>query len=169
MHIIATHINYYQVCKRKLWLFANGIQMEHNSELVAEGKLIGETTYPGRAEKYTEVEIGGVKIDFYDARNKVVHEVKKSDRIENAHIWQVKYYLYKLAQYGVFEATGIIEYPKLRQRETVELKDEDIKLLKQWENDIPELVLNRQCPDVIRKPICKNCSYNDFCYVAESD
>ena len=24
-----THFNYYQVCKRKLWLFANGINMEH--------------------------------------------------------------------------------------------------------------------------------------------
>jgi len=169
MHIIATHINYYQVCKRKLWLFANGIQMEHNSELVAEGKLIGETTYTGRAEKYTEVEIDGVKIDFYDARNKVVHEVKKSDKIEQAHVWQVKYYLYKLVQHGITDATGMIDYPKLRQREAVELKEEDILLIAQWENEIPALIYNDKCPDVIRKPVCKNCSYNDFCYIDESE
>ena len=25
MNITGTHFNYYQVCKRKLWLFANGI------------------------------------------------------------------------------------------------------------------------------------------------
>lgn len=169
MHIIATHINYYQVCHRKLWLFANGIQMEHNSELVAEGKLIGETTYPGRAEKYAEIEIDGVKIDFYDARNKVVHEVKKSDKIEQAHIWQVKYYLYKLAQHGVPDATGMIEYPKLRQRETVELNDGDTLLIQQWEKKISELIHSETCPDVIRKPVCKNCSYNDFCYVNEPE
>ena len=27
MNIIATHINYYFVCKRKLWLFANGVNI----------------------------------------------------------------------------------------------------------------------------------------------
>ena len=63
--------------------------MEHTSDTVAEGKLIGETSYPQRAEKYTEIEIGGSKIDFYDAKNKVIHEVKKSDSIEAAHEWQV--------------------------------------------------------------------------------
>lgn len=34
-----THFNYYMVCHRKLWLFANGINMEHTSDLVYEGKL----------------------------------------------------------------------------------------------------------------------------------
>ncbi|MHB1179040.1 MAG: Dna2/Cas4 domain-containing protein [Daejeonella sp.] len=76
MLLTATDINYYHVCHRKLWLFANGIRMEHTSDVVAEGKLIGETTYPERAEKYTEIEVDGIKIDFYDAKNKVVHEVK---------------------------------------------------------------------------------------------
>jgi CRISPR-associated exonuclease Cas4 len=75
--VTATHINYFFICHRKLWLFANGINMEHTSERVAEGKLIGQTSYPQRAEKYTEIEIGGSKIDFYDAKNKVIHEVKK--------------------------------------------------------------------------------------------
>ncbi len=75
--ITPTHVNYYHICRRKLWLFANGINMEHSSELVAEGKFIGETSYPQRAEKYTELEIEGAKIDFYDAKNKVVHEVEK--------------------------------------------------------------------------------------------
>ena len=28
MRITSTHFNYYQVCKRKLWFFANGINME---------------------------------------------------------------------------------------------------------------------------------------------
>jgi CRISPR/Cas system-associated exonuclease Cas4 (RecB family) len=37
MQIIATHINYYHVCRRKLWLFANGINMEQTSDIVADG------------------------------------------------------------------------------------------------------------------------------------
>lgn len=35
-------------------------------------KLIHETSCPQRAEKYTEIEIGGSKIDFYDAKNKMI-------------------------------------------------------------------------------------------------
>ena len=31
MHITGTHINYFHVCRRKLWLFANGINMEERS------------------------------------------------------------------------------------------------------------------------------------------
>jgi len=167
MNIIATYISYYHVCHRKLWLFANGIRMEHTSDVVAEGKLIGELSYPERAERYTEIEIDGVKIDFYDARNKVVHEVKKSDGVENAHIAQVKYYLYKLQQHGVEGATGVIEYPKLRQRELVELGEEDVKAIKRWEADISGIVANEWCPSIIRAKICKRCSYYDFCYVDE--
>ena len=34
--------------------FANGIQIEHNSQIVVEGKLIAETTYPDIIRKYTE-------------------------------------------------------------------------------------------------------------------
>ena len=56
MNLIGTHFNYYQVCKRKLWLFANGIHMEHTSDLVYDGKLIHENSYPQRSSKYEEIE-----------------------------------------------------------------------------------------------------------------
>ncbi|GGC18236.1 CRISPR-associated protein Cas4 [Parapedobacter defluvii] len=167
MNITATHINLYHVCRRELWLHANGIRMEHTSDVVAEGKMIGDTSYPERAERYTEIEIDGVKIDFYDARNRVVHEVKKSDSVENAHIAQVKYYLYKLRQHGMEDATGIIEYPKMRQRESVELKEEDITAIKGWESDITDIVSGNTCPPVIHSKLCRRCSYYDFCYVEE--
>lgn len=42
MPLPPTHTNYYHVCRRKLWLFANGIQRDYTSELVAEGKQIGK-------------------------------------------------------------------------------------------------------------------------------
>ena len=45
MEITGMMIYYYFVCKRKLWYFINQINMEQNSELVAIGKVVDETTY----------------------------------------------------------------------------------------------------------------------------
>lgn len=75
MQITGTHFNYFQICKRKLWLFANSINMEHTSDVVYDGKLIHEMSYPQRSEKYQEVEIDGIKVDFFDAKNKVIHDI----------------------------------------------------------------------------------------------
>ena len=167
MTITATLINLYHICKRELWLHANGIRMEHTSDTVAEGKLIGETTYPQRAEKYTEIEIGGSKIDFYDAKNKVIHEIKKSDKTEEAHEWQVKYYIWLLQQNGIEGVTGILEYPKLRQTTPVILTPVDEAYLQTTMSLIKVIVESEVCPPVINSKICKTCSYYDFCYVNE--
>ena len=167
MTVIATHIAYYHICHRKLWLFGNGINMEHTSDTVAEGKLIHDTSYPQRAEKYTELSIGGSKIDFYDAKNKVVHETKKSDKMEEAHVWQVKYYLLLLQQHGIDGATGLLEYPKLRQTTTVELTEADAHYLETCVQAIEALIGSEACPPVINSPICKKCAYYELCYVAE--
>ena len=167
MNTTGTHINYYHVCRRKLWLFANGINMEHTSELVEEGKLIHETSYPQRAEKYQEIEIDGIKIDFYDPKNKIVHEIKKSDKVEEAHTYQLKYYLYVLQQNGIEGASGILEYPKLRQTEKIELSKEDVKYLENAKLQIQQIIQSENCPPKVEKKICKRCSYFDFCWVEE--
>ncbi len=168
MNITGTHIAYLHTCHRKLWLFANGIQLEHTSDIVAEGKLLAETTYLDRARKYTELAIGGIKIDFYDAKNRVIHEVKKSDKIENAHIAQVTYYMYVLAKNGVENPIGMIEYPKLKQRETIDWDDDFIGKAKEWEERVKSIVLSDYCPPLIQKVICKNCAYYELCYINES-
>ncbi|GAB2622414.1 Dna2/Cas4 domain-containing protein [Belliella aquatica] len=64
--------------------------MEYTSQIVAEGKLIAETTYLDSARKYTELELDGIKIDFYDVKNKVIHEVKKSYKVKkrSAICWE---------------------------------------------------------------------------------
>ena len=169
MRINATLINLYHVCKRELWLHYHGITMEHNSNLVADGKLLGEISYPERAEKYTELQLGNVKIDYYDARNKIVHEIKRSDKVELAHIAQVKYYLYRLKLAGIEGATGILEYPSLRQREEILLLNEDIEHIKHWEEDIVHICNAEVAPIVIDAKICKSCSYYDFCYIGEEE
>ena len=169
MNIIATHINYYFVCKRKLWLFANGINMEHTSDTVGEGKLIHETSYPDRSERYEEVSIGGSKIDFFDARGKVIHEIKKSDSMEDAHIWQVKYYIWLLEKEGVEGVTGIIEYPTMRHREHVMLSDNDRQQLENIVTEIETIISNDACPPKINRKLCSKCSYYEFCYATEEE
>lgn len=167
MNITGTHIAYLHTCHRKLWLFANGIHMEHTSDLVSEGKLIAETTYLDRSRKYTELAIDGIKIDFYDAKNKIIHEVKKSNKVEVAHFAQVKYYMYVLSRNGIHEPNAILEYPKLKQRDTVEWNDEIVALGKQWEEQANEIIEQECCPPLVKLNICKKCSYYDFCYVKE--
>jgi CRISPR-associated exonuclease Cas4 len=169
MSITATHINYYHICHRKLWLFANGITMEHSSVIVAEGKQLHETSYIQRSDKYTEMNIGGSVIDYYDAKNKVVHEVKKSNKVEMAHEWQVKYYILLLEQNGIEGATGILEYPKLRETKTVVLLERDKAYLLKICTEITAMIADDNCPEVINAKICKSCSYYEFCYITESE
>ncbi len=167
MQITGTHFNYYFTCKRELWLFANGINMEHTSELVEMGKLIHETSYPQRSEKYSEIELEGVKIDYYDAKNKVVHEVKKSNSYETAHEWQVKYYIYVLERNGIEGATGVLEYPKLRETREVILSDRDRDEILLYEDDILKIIQSDKAPEKQEQRTCKNCSYFDFCWSGE--
>jgi len=141
--------------------------MEHTSDIVADGKLLHETSYPQRAEKYSEIEIGGSKIDFYDAKNKVIHELKRSDKMEAAHEWQLKYYILLLEQNGVPGVTGILEYPKLRETKSIELADSDKVYLHLVINQINEISAKEECPPLLNTKICKSCSYYDFCYCAE--
>ena len=167
MQITGTHINYYFVCHRKLWLFANGIHMEHTSELVDEGRLIHETSYPRRAERYREISMDGIKIDYYDPETSTVHEIKKTDKMELAHEWQVKYYLYVLWKNGIQEPKGLLEYPKLKERKDLELQEKDIEEINRIMQEVNQIINSEKAPAKNKKSICRKCSYHDFCWVDE--
>ena len=167
MQITGTHFNYYLICHRKLWLFANGINMESTSDLVYEGKLLHETSYPRRSEKYQEIEMDGIKIDYYDPKNKIVHEIKKSDKHEEAHEWQVKYYIYVLEMNGVTGVSGLLEYPRLHRTSEVFLTTPDKETIKEMVETIERIIKDEHCPDKISINRCKNCSYFDFCWLGE--
>jgi CRISPR-associated exonuclease Cas4 len=168
--VTATLINLYHVCHREMWLHAHEVRMEHTSDTVYEGKLIGETTYLQRAERYTQLELEGIKIDFYDRKANVIHETKKSDKAEYAHLAQVRYYQYILEKNGIAGASAILEYPKLRKTEIVPaLTAEDRLQVLDWIDQVKKIVKSRQCPPRIKKSLCKSCSYFDFCYVEEKE
>ena len=169
MIVTGTHFNYYQLCRRKLWLFAKGINMEQESDLVYEGKLVHESSYPRRTARYEEVEIDGIKVDYYDAKNKVIHEIKKSNKMDKAHEWQLKYYMYVFEQHGIDGVKGILEYPLLRKTQEVILTDIDREEIMDISEKITNVISQETCPPVAKKGICKNCSYFDFCYINEME
>ena len=149
--------------------------MEHTSDTVYDGKLLHESSYPQRAEKHHEMNISanydgidlyGV-IDFYDAKNKIIHETKRSDKVEEAHQWQVKFYLWLLKLNGIANATGTIEYPKLRKTDEVFLTDTDTTFLQKTVKEIAALISSETCPPRMEAKICKSCSYYELCYVEE--
>lgn len=162
MRISGTHVYYYFVCKRKLWCFSKSIRMEHLDENVQLGKLLDESSYNRDSGQVMIDET--VNIDFIRDW-KVLHEVKKSRAIEEAGIWQLKYYIYFLREKGIAIENGVIDYPKLRRREEVELSEEDEQTLMRVLADIEEICSQEKPPKVIEKPICKKCAYFEYCYV----
>ena len=98
---------YYFVCKRKLWLFANEIQLENENEDVKIGKLLDENTY-SRERKHVLID-NTINVDFIKDWE-VLHEIKKNKTVEDAAIWQIKYYLYFLKKRGITLEKGILDY-----------------------------------------------------------
>lgn len=163
--ITGTYINYYYHCQRHLWLLGRNITFEKTSEDVAIGKLISENTYE-RAKHEINIENNdhNIVIDFFDRKRKIIHEVKKSKKMEELHIWQVKYYLFVLEKIGITGVKGEIDYPKIKRKIDVELLEEDKKQIEDSICKINEILLSPSPPKVINKPYCKKCSYYEFCY-----
>lgn len=162
MRISGVIIYYYFICHRKLWYFANKINMEQNSELVSIGKILDETTY--KRENKSILIDGTINIDFI-RDGAVLHEVKKTKAIEDAGIWQLKYYMFYLEQRGVKNISAKIDYPLIRETKEVVLDDEDKKILSNIEKNVEEIIKMDKPPKVMNEKICKKCAYFDLCYV----
>ena len=125
--VTGTMVYYYFVCKRKLWYFSNEINMESENESVILGKLLDEGSFK-RDEKHINID-DTINIDFI-REYKELHEVKKSKAIEEAGVWQTKYYLYYLKQRGVTGLKARIDYPLLKQHFDVTFNKEDEEKMK---------------------------------------
>ena len=146
--ITGVMVYYYEVCKRKLWYFYN--------------EVLDEETYK-RDKKHINID-NIINIDFIRSKG-ILHEVKKSNKIEEASILQVKYYLYFLHKKGVTNIKGKIDYPLLKQSVDIELNEEDIVNIEQILNNINEIVYKTIPPKLEKKRICKSCAYYDLCFI----
>lgn len=155
-------VYYYKVCKRKLWYFAHEIQMEQNNENVKIGKILDEESYK-RHNKHINID-NVINIDFIQTKG-ILHEVKKSKKIEEASILQVKYYLYYLKERNVTDVKARIDYPLLKQTLDVELSPEDEEEIKKILAQIHTIIENTLPPEMEKIKICKSCAYYDLCYI----
>lgn len=155
-------IYYYFVCKRKLWYFCHQINMEMENENVLLGKMLDENSYK-RDDKHINTD-DIINIDFIHERREL-HEIKKSRAIEEAGIWQVKYYLYYLQKRGVNNISAKIDYPLLKKTVKVELNDEDIVNLNRIIEEISDVKCADIPPELEEKKICKKCAFFDLCFI----
>lgn len=160
--ITGVMIYYYKVCSRKLWYFYHEIQMEQNNENVKIGKILDEKTYI-RDNKHINID-NVINIDFIRSQG-VLHEVKKSRKIEEASILQAKYYLYYLWKKDVKDLKARIDYPLLKKTIEIELNEKDIEIIEKNLEAIKEIVESKVPPNLERKNICKSCAYYDLCFV----
>ena len=73
--INGTQINYYFICKTKLWLFSHNIQLEDESENVKLGRILHEDSF--KREKDFLID-NLINVDFIKITDCVeIHEVKK--------------------------------------------------------------------------------------------
>ena len=153
-------VNYYFICKRKLWLFDRGIQLEGNSEKVSLGKLLHDTAYSRDTKK--EVLIDNlISIDIISGGN--VREVKYSKKMEEADRWQLYYYLFYLEHLGI-RKKGVINYPRQRRREFIELTDAIRSRLIEILKEIRKILSLPEPPPAKKLPYCTKCAYYTFCF-----
>ncbi|WP_042684202.1 CRISPR-associated protein Cas4 [Methermicoccus shengliensis] len=160
MYIRGTQVNYYFICKTKLWLFSHNITMEQESDAVNLGKLLHEETFR-RDEK--DVQIGPISIDIIRKGDVLeIREVKKSKSLMEAHVYQTLYYLYYMHKFGI-KAKGILSFPKSRENIEIKLGEEEKEKLERILEDIQRIVAG-DMPPPTRSKICKRCAYFEFCF-----
>jgi CRISPR-associated exonuclease Cas4 len=155
-------VNYYFVCKSKLWLFANKINLEDNSEDVRIGKVLHELN----EDKVSEVSIENIKVDKI-TRDYVV-EVKKSDSDIEAAKWQLLFYLYKLKQKGIVKKGRLEVFEKKkgkRKRYKVVLDSKSEKKLLKILEDIEKIIKSPSPPKPVFENKCRKCAYYEYCFI----
>ncbi|MEM5874308.1 MAG: CRISPR-associated protein Cas4 [Candidatus Aenigmatarchaeota archaeon] len=157
-------INYFIHCKTQLWYFSHYVTQEHESELVILGKILHEIAFKD-IEK--DILIEKISIDFIKKGDKVIlHDVKKSDKFQEAHYYQMLYYLYYLKhEKGIENVEGIINYPSKRKIVEVKLTPEkEIELQKIFQ-EIKRIVSLPKPPKPEKKKYCRKCSYFELCWI----
>lgn len=154
-------VKYYHTCHRELWFYMNDIDVDRSKTGIMHGSDIDERSYSGKRRR---VFIDGtIAIDVLD--DDTVVEVKRSSRMEEAGIMQLKYYLWYLKTHKGVEMDGEMAYPKERKRTRVELTAEDETTIEEIVTEIERIGQRERPPEPERKPFCDSCAYYDLCWV----
>lgn len=163
--ISGIHVQYYLVCKRKLWLYSKNLGMEEGHERVLDGKMLHERAYKNADKRELFVD-ETFRIDALDGE--YVREVKLSSKMTEADKYQLLFYLYQLKKRGLVRK-GLISYTKEKKTEEIILTKEDEKRIDKIEEEIKDLISRNVVPKLIKKTYCRQCAYFDFCFASEEN
>lgn len=161
MDFSGTLISYYAICHRKLWYYSHGIRLENDHENVKIGKMIEEESY-SREHKNILIN-GSFAVDFIED-GKVIHEIKKSSKMEEAHKLQLMFYMVKLNELGMDIEKAVLRYPQERRTVDIEFTPD---MVEQWQsvaNNI-QVICDQSKPPTrsVPKRLCRNCAYDELC------
>ncbi len=161
MRITGVKVAYYFICHTKLWLFSHNIALESENENVNIGKLLHEDRY--RRDKKEMTIDQTISIDFIRKGDSIVlHEIKKTKKMEEAHRWQMLYYIFYLKSKGI-AATGEINYPLISKKDQVTLSEKDESDINNIIQEIRKIITGRMLsPKKVK--ICPKCAYFEFCF-----
>lgn len=134
--------------------------MEQEHERVQLGRLVHEESY-SRHRKELDID-GKIVLDWRE--DGLIHEVKLTDKMEEAHEMQLLYYLYYLKLKGVENLRGQIDYPKLRETKLVELTADREEQIERALREMQRIVSSEEAPRVEWMKICRSCSYAELCW-----
>lgn len=133
--------------------------MEREHQNVQIGKQLHEERYK-RDKKNVSI-LNTINVDFIREGNDVVlHEIKKTKKMEKSHRYQLYFYLDFLRRHGV-KATGEINYPLLNKKVTLKLTQKKSDELQKIYTEISEIV-GGELPPAQKKNICAKCAYYEF-------
>ena len=163
------YIYYYFVCPRKLWFYSRKLTMEHESEVVEIGKYI-ELYYKEERKAEKKLIIDNIiSPDILERRGDyiIVFEVKKSEKIKDAALWQLKYYLWYLKKFKGLNVKGKLVIPEYNKEEYIELSEEDEEKISEILDNIKKIIESNKPPKVVKKDFCKACAYKLLCWSDE--
>lgn len=163
--INGTHIWYYFICKREVWLILHQIAADQDDENIDLGRFIQEHVYQ-RNKK--ELLIGNVQVDRIRREDDqlVIGEVKKSSRYLESSRYQLLYYLQTLKKMGI-AARGELLFPEEKKKVVVELTEESEQELNQAVEAIRAIARLPVPPQPEKIHFCRKCAYREYCWAEE--
>ena len=160
--VTGTHIWYYYICKRQVWLISHQITADQENTNIQIGKLIDQDFYR-RQKKSLFVDRNLIDVFCEQDGRLVIGEIKKSSKTAESARMQLAYYLLRLKENGV-NASGELRFPTERKKMKVELTPQIIQQLNVVVEEIKTLAAQPLPPPAERISFCKSCAYIEFCW-----
>ncbi|WP_027726495.1 CRISPR-associated protein Cas4 [Tuberibacillus calidus] len=162
MDVTGTHIWYFFICRRELWLIIHQIAADQDDENLDIGRFISENRYQ---KDKKEMVIGNIKVDRVRKQGQqlIIGEVKKSSRFKESARYQLLFYLDTLKEMGI-EAKGELLFPEERRREVVEWTPEAKEKLDEAIQEIRRIARQPVPPPPKKINFCRKCAYREYCW-----